>query len=155
MHLIIPSIDHIRHLMTWFSDKPSVQIWCGPVFRHPFTEETFVEDMRWGDIATFALVDDGGTMIAFGQLYIKQGRAHLARLAVSPARRGQGLASILIDKLIEKARELYQATENSLYVMRTNERALRCYLKAGFVEAPVPEGEKTYPDQMFMVRKAL
>ena len=61
---------------------------------------------------------------------------------------------MLIDKMIEQGRELFPRADNSLYVMRTNERALRCYLRAGFEEAPIPAGETVYPDQMFMVRRA-
>lgn len=144
---------HIHELMAWFPDEPSIRVWGGPVFRYPFTEESFLHDVHWERMATFVLADERNAMVGFGQLYNKVGRAHLARLVVSPSQRGKGNGSALVRLLIDKGCELFPYTENSLYVMRTNERAMRCYLKFGFEEVPMPHGERVHPDQVFMVRK--
>lgn len=78
LYLVPSTVEHIRELMTWLADEPSVRIWGGPLFRFPFTEETFLEDVHWGKMATYALVDPEGVLIAFGQWYEKTGRVHLA-----------------------------------------------------------------------------
>jgi len=153
MRLIIPTTHHLREFRTWFPDEPSLRVWGGPIFRYPFTEQTFLKDIHWGEMATYALVDDEATMVAFGQLYVRDDRTHLARLAVTPSRRGVGHGLTLVKALIDKGRELFPYTENSLYVMQTNEQALRCYRKAGFVEVPISVEERQYPDQLFMVRR--
>jgi len=151
--LIVASIEHVRELMTWFSDEPAVRVWGGPAFHYPFTEASFLDGLRWGQMPTYALMENKVILTGFGQLYFKAGRAHLARIAVAPSRRGRGHGHVLVERLIEKGQELFQCKEQSLYVMRANDRALRCYLKAGFVQAPVPPGEREYADRIFMVRK--
>lgn len=154
MQLVIPSATHLRELMGWFSDELSTSVWGGPSFRYPFTEETFKQYARWDELATYTLIEESGAMIAFGQIYIRAGRAHLARLAVAPSRRGQGIGERLITALIAKGARLFPAcSENSLYVMRANERAVRCYKKMGFIEAPPPAEDTLPADQLFMKRR--
>lgn len=153
MHLIPVTLDHIRELMSWFPDEPSVRIWGGPAFRFPFTQESFLHDAHWGRMATYVLVDDDGALLAFGQFYEKEGRVHLARLAVAPNRRGEGVGRALVGGLIAKGTKVLPGADNSLFVMRNNERAVRCYAGLGFVETVFPAANKSYPDQMFMVRR--
>jgi ribosomal protein S18 acetylase RimI-like enzyme len=154
MQPILATRAHIRALMSWFPDERSVRVWGGPFFRFPFDEDTFLQDLHWGRMATHVLVDADGTLLAFGQWYEKEGRIHLARLAVSPTHRGTGIGRVLIERLTEQGREVFPGADNSLYVIRTNERAVRCYRGLGFEEALPPATDKLPPDQMFMVRRA-
>ena len=151
--LVSASIAHVEELMSWFLDREAVSIWGGPPFRYPFSRESFLEDVYWDRMPTFVLLDTVGAMIGFGQTYEKEGRSHLARLIVSPEHRGKGYGKALIEQLSEKARELFSCSEFSLYVVRDNEVATRCYAKAGFEEAPCPSGDIHYPSQIFMIRK--
>lgn len=153
MQFITPSLVHIRELMTWFPDEASVRIWGGPVFRYPFDESSFLADIHWGRMATYVIVGEGGEMVAFGQLYEKVQRAHLARLVVSPEQRGKGCGRLLVSKLIEVAGKLFPGADQSLYVIRDNHRALRCYQGLGFAEAAAPAADHIPADQLFMVRK--
>lgn len=55
--------------MSWFPDRKFSYLWCGPGLRFPFTRETFLEDAHWGSMPTYSLLDEGHTLIGFGQYY--------------------------------------------------------------------------------------
>ncbi len=141
--------------MSWFSDKVSVEIWGGPPFRFPFTRESFLEDVRWNKMQSFVMLNTADAMIGFGQTYEKEKRGHLARLVVSPKLRGEGHGKELVELLIEKARECCSCSEFSLYVLRDNIVASRCYAKVGFEDAPYPRGDDYYSSQKFMIRATI
>jgi ribosomal-protein-alanine N-acetyltransferase len=151
--LVSASIVHIDELMSWLQDRESVLAWGGLRFRYPFSRESFLEDVYWDRMPTFVLFDVAGAMVGFGQTYEKEGRGHLARLIVSPGQRGKGYGTALVEQLGEKARELFSCSGCSLYVMRGNDVATRCYSKAGFEEAPCPNGDIHFPSQIFMIRR--
>ena len=153
MRLVPPSAAHLRRLMTWFDTEETLRTWGGPDVRFPFDERTFEEDMKLDELAAFVLLGDRGAMLGFGRLYERLGRAHLARLAVPPFLRGQGIGRLLVEEMARKGRELFQATENSLFVYRHNTVAWHCYRKAGFVETVYPEEEAFYAETLYMVRK--
>ncbi|MCB1037221.1 MAG: GNAT family N-acetyltransferase, partial [Acidobacteria bacterium] len=103
----IPSKEeHLEELASWFQDVDSCRQWGGPNFRFPFSAETFRADLRWGEMASWSLCEDG-RLAAFGQYYERRGRCHLARLAVAPADRGRGLGTLLVEELSRRGlREL-------------------------------------------------
>ncbi|RRD00236.1 GNAT family N-acetyltransferase [Amphritea balenae] len=140
--------------MSWFPDKESGYLWCGPGLRYPFTRATFLEDARWGEMPTYSLIDSDGELLAFGQYYEKSGRCHLARLAVSPLARGKGVGKVLISKLIQVGMHNLNVSESSLFVVKNNIPALRCYTTLGFEAANSPDNHNHYDDIQFMVAKS-
>lgn len=135
----------IDEVMTWFPDAESVNIWGGPIFRFPFTAETFREDCRLDLTQSWVLRNAHGQLAAFGQAYERDGRGHLARLVSNPALRRQGAGRLLIEMIIASLEETQAYDEYSLFVFRHNTPAYRCYLSLGFVvqdypeDAPMPE----------------
>ena len=127
-------------LMTWFPRAEDVDVWGGPKFRFPFTLETFLEDCHWPGMRSYVL-DDGGRLLAFGQVYERHARINLARLAVGPDHRGKGFGSLLVRRLMDESRECFSLDEFSLFVLRDNAPALNCYLACGFRIAEYPEAE--------------
>lgn len=137
--LLAPSTDaDISDLMAWFPTRDAVRSWGGPDFRYPFTRRSFLEQIRWRRMRSFTLRDPEGDMVAFGQLYRRDGRIHLARLAVRPGARGRGIGKRLIRGLIAEGRRLYGDRDCSLFVLRNNRRARRCYTSLGFVASDYP-----------------
>ena len=57
MKLKVATEADVSHLMSWFPTARSVDIWGGPMFRYPYTPETFHEDVRWRQIDTYCLFD--------------------------------------------------------------------------------------------------
>jgi ribosomal protein S18 acetylase RimI-like enzyme len=131
----------IDQLMNWFPNKQAISIWGGPNFRHPFTQETFHEDVRWKEMASHFLRDPTGRIVAFGQFYERNGRINLARLVVHSDARAQGIGKKLIEGLMTAAKPLFDLSEFSLFVFRDNAPALKCYRSMGFVI-------RDYPDDM-------
>ena len=125
-------------LMQWFPTFEDVNVWGGPSFQYPFTRESFFADIDWGRMASFGLFDLQNSLVAFGQLYDREERIHLARLVVDPERRGCGLGRRLIEMLMVAGKELYPRSEYSLFVYRANEPAYRCYRALGFEIADYP-----------------
>lgn len=141
--------------MTWFPDKASCNEWGGPEFRFPFTRETFLQDTNVESVPSWVLVDRGGGIAGFGQYYLRLGRCHLARVAVAPRLRGQGIGSILINELCRKGTSELGAATFSLFVLPGNRRARRLYQRLGFAETPYPEPATVFEGCVYMVRSGV
>lgn len=143
--------SEIETLKTWFPDKESSYFWGGPGLNFPFTHDSFLEDIQWGKMATYSLLDEAGGFVGFGQYYEKLGRCHLARLAIAPALRGQGHGHWFISHLMSIGMEDLSTNECSLFVVNHNETALRCYANLGFTREEYPVGHQYFDDIDFMV----
>jgi ribosomal protein S18 acetylase RimI-like enzyme len=152
MVLVNASDADIPALMAWFRDARSTQEWGGWAFRYPFDDKTFREDVQLGRLDSLVARNESGELLAFGQVRSKFGRGHIARLAVAPEYRGRGLGKELVNRLCEKAVELFGCSANSLFVARTNLTAVRCYAGLGFREAPYPRDDGMEDKIMFMIR---
>lgn len=129
----------IDAMMAWFPDQESVANWGGPNFRHPFDQESFHQDCRWHDMASYVLKDSEESFLGFGQLYERAGRIHLARISVSPDYRGIGIGRIMLHKLMNEGVRIFQMPEFSLFVLRNNPVAYRLYSSAGFTPSEFPK----------------
>ena len=129
----------VDSLMGWFPDAAAVDRWSGPFFRFPFTPDSFREDLRLGAVDSWALVDEADGLIGFGQVYERNGRNHLGRIAVHPERRGCGIGHQLLAELMRAGAMNPGHDEFGLYVYPDNAAALHCYRSAGFVDAPDPD----------------
>lgn len=144
----------IDELMSWFPTAEDTNIWGTPVFRFPFTRDTFLEDLHFDDMESFSLRDPDGQFAAFGQLYDRNGRVHLARLVVSPTVRGQGVGKRLINMLMEVGQSLFPGDECSLFVYRDNIPAYECYKSMGFVVRDYPE-DMPHADVCYYLTRAI
>lgn len=91
------------------------------------TSATFVEDRdgRFAAIIGVFVADDPAT-------------AYLVGMWVAPELRGSGVASQLVERVLDWARE-HRRTRVVLSVEQGNDRAARLYEKCGFVEIPQPK----------------
>jgi len=143
----------IDEVMTWFPDAESVNIWGGPIFRFPFTSETFREDCRLDLAQAWVLRNTNGQLAAFGQAYERHGCGHLARLVSSPHSRRQGAGRKLIEMIIASLEETHAYDEYSLFVFRDNTPAYQCYLSLGFIVQDYPEDAPMPEKCFFLTRK--
>jgi len=147
--------SYLPELMTWFPDEMTLQTWGGPEFRFPFAEETFREDAKLRSLPTWALVVDDGTLAAFGQCYLRVGRCHFGRLAVSPRLRGCGYGTTLIRELARWGTTEFGVKSMSLFVVASNARAIQLYRRLGFSEMPYPEPAPATDCFIYMVATKL
>lgn len=153
MEIVETRMEHLETLKSWFPDQRSVRQWGGPLFRHPFSHETFLEDMRWREVPAYSLLDDDGGLLGFGQCFEREGRCHLARLVIDPGRRGKGIGRYFIRGLMEIGMSGLGANECSLFVMNSNQRAIRCYASLNFARTPYPTDDPLYENIDFMLYK--
>ena len=151
-HRLVPAVaTDVDVLMRWFPTAAATARWGGPGFRYPFTRQTFLEDSRWSSMPPYVL-RRGNEMLGFGQFYERYGRINLARLAVDPGRRGEGLGGRLVRAMLDESRRHLDNGEYSLFVYRDNEPALRCYRSAGFEIAEYPEGAPLADECYYLTR---
>lgn len=125
---------------SWLRSQADCERWAGSRVSFPIDLARLPESIQWRESESWSLLSHGG-LSAFGQLVSKPAnRAHLARLIVSPERRGEGLGRFLSSHLIEAA--LSKQTDSiSLNVARENRPALHLYRSLGFAEARRPADE--------------
>jgi ribosomal protein S18 acetylase RimI-like enzyme len=154
VYSLLPAADaDIRALMRWFPDAASTRTWGGPSFRFPFTFDSFIADARWPGMSSWCLHDER-EMLGFGQYYDLYHRIHLARIAVHPVRRGQGLGKLLLAMLMDEACKDMEFAEFSLYVYRDNAAAIRCYAALGFEVAEFPADAPLRDVTCYMIRSS-
>ena len=144
----------LPELASWFPDAVQLRTWGGPDSRFPFTPEMFREDSKVDSVDSWSLVDDGGGLAAFGQCYLRVGRCHFGRIAVSPGQRGRGLGTRLIREMADWGQKQFGERELSLFVIKTNEDARRLYRRLGFREAAYPD-PAFMPDAHYMIATSL
>jgi ribosomal protein S18 acetylase RimI-like enzyme len=142
----------LGELMSWFPDAMSLRTWGGPESRFPFSESTFREDAKLASLPTWSLVGDDGELVAFGQCYLRAGRCHMGRLAVSPRARSRGHGKELIRRLSEWGRAEFGVDSDSLFVAPDNPRARDLYRRLGFSETSYPEPSPEVAHFIYMVR---
>jgi ribosomal protein S18 acetylase RimI-like enzyme len=150
MQLRAATKDDLVAMMGWFPDGHSCRIWGGPEFRYPFSERSFQEDSRFEVLPSYVHASER-TLIGFGQYYLRAGRCHVSRLAVSPALRGQGWGSRLLLALAELGSAALRAEQCSLFVAADNSRAARLYKRLGFEETPYPGSEPALRGSLYLV----
>ena len=151
MYLVPSRKTHIPELMSWFPDQQACAQWGGPDMRFPFTEKSFLQDIHWKKMPTYSALTEEGHVLGFGQFYEKLGRCHLARLAVAPQFRGQGLGREFISSLMAISKEQLGKTECSLYVLEQNPQAVACYKSLGLSPVMAPEADIKLKDCIYMI----
>ncbi|NRP72537.1 Acetyltransferase [Ensifer psoraleae] len=135
--------DHARDLPSWFPTLQSLIQWGGPDVRFPLdkrqieamvAETAGSEPKRW----IFSCVARGA-VAGHAQVALdwRNGVARLARIAVNPLFRGQGLARPFLRLVVQRvfAAPAFERLELNVYTF--NSAAIRTYLSLGFIEEGV------------------
>ena len=145
----------LPELMAWFRNADELRTWGGPEFRFPFTEVTFREDAKLAGLPTWTILEEDGTLAAFGQCYLRVGRCHFGRVAVSPRIRGRGYGTTLIRGMARWGSAEFGVDSYSLFVIASNPRAIQLYRRLGFSESPYPEPSTATDSFIYMVATRL
>ena len=121
--------------LAWTPADEALRRWAGPSTRCPATPESLWADISSTDATTYAYESPEHGLIGFGQVrFREQAYGHLARIIVSPRRRGAGLGRALCLALMREAPRLYPIKGYSLYVYPDNTAAIALYRSLGFAE---------------------
>jgi ribosomal protein S18 acetylase RimI-like enzyme len=137
--LVEATESNISGLELWFADQQQISSWAGPGIAYPLTNTNIAEAIGLDQHSSFCLLNNKNKLLGFGQFYPRLNRQHLCRIAVNPSARGLGLGTMLVKKLVEKARIAQADCEISLFVNKDNMVAQHCYQALGFCIQAYPQ----------------
>jgi ribosomal-protein-alanine N-acetyltransferase len=101
-------------------------------FTNPWPRETLIWELENSDVTrVYVLRDDGGNVAAFCVCWVIFDELHINTLAVAPAARRRGRATVLLRHVIAEA-AASGATRATLEVRASNTAALALYGRLGF-----------------------
>lgn len=151
MQLSKPKSKHLLEMMGWFANEQELLDWSGPSFRYPFDLSSFSEDLKLSTLHSFVFESNEAGCMAFGQFYRRLDKCHLGRLIINPACRGQGMISVLMEKLRIIGLKELNVTECSLFVLAHNKHAIKAYKKFGFLVSEYP-GKIPLDNCLYMIK---
>ena len=125
--------EQLSTVLRWITSAEELKMWGGDQLTWPPDEEKTWREIGAEGGNTFTLLDEEGTIAGFGQvLALEPGAAHLGRIIVSPALRGQGVGRALVGQLITAALERHHPEQITLNVYTYNTPAIDLYRSLGF-----------------------
>lgn len=128
-------------IVAWFPDRRAAVLWAGPHVPDPLTANWLAREFSGRARAHFVAAgpDDQPLGVIGMRRRLGERRVHPIRIAVSPARRGEGIALSLIEAMAALAR-VGGGRRLTLNVYGMNAAARRAYEKAGFRLAELTPG---------------
>lgn len=131
--------EHFEILSSWFECEAKLVRWGGPFLRFPLAADQLqamideCEEPRPGRLCWMAAIGD--TMVGHAQLVFdwRNDSARLARVAIAPEARGQGLSTRMLRLVVARAFSFPQIQRLELNVYTNNVPAIRAYQRLGFV----------------------
>lgn len=111
-----------------------------PLERELFGADAWSAETWWGELAHvgdrgacrwYVVAEHGESVVGYAGVSVNGSDADVMTIAVAPERQGTGLGSLLLDALLDTARER-DATQLLLEVRADNVAAQRLYAKRGF-----------------------
>jgi ribosomal-protein-alanine N-acetyltransferase len=103
-------------------------------YAFPWSRGNFIDSLAAGYEADLRRDAGSGGLLGYWVAMPGVGELHLLNLTVVPAHQGQGLGQALLERVIQRARDL-QLGSLWLEVRPSNERACGLYLRRGFALA--------------------
>ena len=151
MKIRLANEQDLAELSGWFLTESEAKNWGGPSIHFPLSLEQLKTDIEWDVAQSYALVDEGGSLLGFAQIFDKFGCKHLGRIVVSPGMRGRKLGYKLMAALLNSASQ--DGVNFSLFVYEDNIPARSLYESIGFEVRAYPEGQPEIKDCIFMVKE--
>jgi len=121
-------------------------------FSMPWSAAMFSEELEQ-DYAVYLAAEDNAELIGYAGMHMMFEEAYITNVAVLPAYRRQGIASALLLRLMNEARN-GGALHISLEVRRSNVAAASLYAKHGFSPCGIRKGYYTKPDEDAIIMTA-
>jgi ribosomal-protein-alanine N-acetyltransferase len=116
-------------------------------FTNPWSRDTIVWELQNSDVTRLYLLrDDAGAVVAFCLCWVIFEELHINTLAVKPAVRRSGLATMLLRAVMAEAAAA-GAARATLEVRASNSAALGLYTRLGFHVAAQRPGYYSQPEE--------
>jgi ribosomal protein S18 acetylase RimI-like enzyme len=131
-----------REVARWPTSGEDVRRWAGSDPCWPVDVSVFGRWHADPDVRPYVLCDEEEP-VGYGEVWIDEPEqeVELARIIVSPDRRGRGVGQRLVRLLLERA-YLARLPDAFVRVVPDNSAALACYRGAGFSPVSEPEREE-------------
>ena len=135
----IPLIDY-EYLQKWVNSERTHALWCANRIPYPMTLQKLQEILDkeaqdWGGCAYIATNEDGEQVGFFVlSVNISDNSGHLKFVIVNDELRGKGFGAQMINLMLKFAFDIAGVSSVQLNVFNSNDKAKRCYSKAGFVQ---------------------
>jgi ribosomal protein S18 acetylase RimI-like enzyme len=133
---------HPALVASWAVGDEVVRSWCA-VEGDAVPADVVAGWSEADDVEAFLFTfGEDESYVAYGELWLddEEGEVELARLLVSPERRGRGVGRALVRELVDRARNTHpELSDVILRVRPENAQAIRAYVAAGFVDVPADE----------------
>ena len=100
-------------------------------FAVPWSEKSFSDEAE-NPLATYYVAREDGKIIGYGGVWLVGDEGQITNIAVLPEFRKSGVASRILEKLLDRAKDCYQVV---LEVRESNLPAISLYSKYGFINA--------------------
>ena len=128
------------YLQKWIGDTRTHALWCAGSLPFPLTEESFrailaEKEMAFGGCG-YTFTEDDGQPVGFFFFSVneKDNSGHTSFIVVDSSLRGKGYGTQMLNHLLKYAFTITNVSKVRLNVFDVNERARKCYEKAGFSE---------------------
>lgn len=122
-------------------------------FATPWSREAFIIEMTTNKLAKYIVAEKDHSIAGYAGLWFIIDEGHITNIAVDPQYRGQGIGTLLMEKLISVSEER-GITSLTLEVRKSNTVAQSLYKKYGFEDCGVRPGyySDTKEDAIIMWR---
>ena len=105
-------------------------------FLTPWSRSAFEEELAQNRLARYIVAEENGAIVGYAGTWLVINEAHVTDVAVSSQRRREGIGRLLMQNLMELARE-NEMESMTLEVRVSNAAARHLYQQLGFVEAGI------------------
>ena len=105
-------------------------------FLTPWSRSAFEEELAQNHLARYVVAVENDEIVGYAGTWLVINEAHVTNVAVSGQRRREGIGRLLMQKLMELARE-NDMESMTLEVRVSNAAARHLYQQLGFVEAGI------------------
>lgn len=125
-------------------------------FSTPWSRSAFEEELAQNRLARYIVAEEDGQVVGYAGMWLVINEAHVTNVAVSGSRRGEGIGRLLMETLMELARENGMGSM-TLEVRVSNMVARHLYETLGFAEAGIRKNyySETKEDALILWRDKL
>lgn len=125
-------------------------------FSTPWSRSAFEEELAQNRLARYIVAEEDGQVVGYAGMWLVINEAHVTNVAVSGSRRGGGIGRLLMETLMELARENGMGSM-TLEVRVSNMVARHLYETLGFAEAGIRKNyySETKEDALILWRDKL
>ncbi|WP_261905383.1 GNAT family N-acetyltransferase [Vibrio fortis] len=136
-------------LIHWIDSERLNYQWGGPNFDFPLDHDQLEHHCVKAEVLPFIFISNGEEAGYVELFKVSGSQYRICRVFVSNDFRGQGMAKIMLNQLIEKARVEYNAQVLTLAVFERNVVAKRCYESLGFVVTSRESGTRSFDGELW------